>query len=353
MLKIEHLEEEIPVYDITVKDNHNFYANGVLVHNCSEIVLASRPSELLSEELITKEDGHTEIQKRYTAGEIALCNLSSINLEKWLYMTDEERTHLASVTVRTLDNTIDIANYPVKEGKYSNMKYRYLGIGVMNTANFLALQKATIDSQEALEIQDELWEDLSYKIISASIDLSVEKGKFPAFYETGWSNGEMPITKANKLAFDLTKFKHNSKKWEDLADRIQKFGIRNAQLFAIAPTATSAKAINATESIEPVHEYLYKEEGTQNLPTIAANFRKNAKFYKKAFETDQIMLIKAAAVRQKWIDQSQSVNVYIKKPDSLMELTNLHFIGFKLGMKTFYYLKQLKADSEEVCESCT
>jgi len=231
--------------------------------------------------------------------------------------------------------------------------YRYLGIGVMNYTNYLALKELVIDSQEAAEETDALFEELSYMIISASVELAVEKGKFEKFYETEWAKGILPIHKANEKAKSLTQHEPDWEKWNELSERVQRFGIRNAQLMAIAPTATSGRAINAIESIEPVHDFFYKEEGTINIPTVVPNFRKNNKFYKRSFDCDQYALVRNAAIRQKWIDQSQSVNIYINKPDSLLEMTKLHFYGFDLGMKTYYYLKQQKDSDSYVCESCT
>lgn len=117
---------------------------------------------------------------------------------------------------------------------------------------------------------------------------------------------------------------------------------------------TSGKGINAIESTEPIHDFFYKEEGTMSIPTLAPNFRLNNQFYKKAFDCDQYILIEHAAVRQKWIDQSQSVNTYVSRPDSLEELTKLYLYSFILGMKTHYYQKQQKEGADEVtCESCT
>lgn len=319
---------------------------------CTEIVLPSRPSRMISEELVRREDGTTEIVKRYDAGEIALCNLSSYNLEKWFYMNEQEKMDLCRIVVRSLDNTVDVANYPVKEGKHSNQMYRYLGIGVLNFANYLALKGIVIDTQEALEEQDRLFEEISYMTIKASCELAIEKGKFEKFYETEWSKGILPIHKANKKAMELTKHEPNWEKWNELSEMIKKFGIRNAQLLATAPTATSGKAVNATESSEPITDFFYKEEGTIIVPTLVPNFKKNNRYYKRAHECDQFMLIKGAGVRQKWWDQTQSVNVYVKRPDSLQYLAALHFYGFSIGMKTFYYLHQQK-EMEEACESCT
>ena len=320
---------------------------------CTEIVLPSRASKSLGEELVTMEDTEKRIIKRYTAGEIALCNLSSVNAEKWHYMTEEQKWQTVRTMVRGLDNTVDVANYPVKEGKNSNLMYRYLGIGILNQTNYLALKKIVIDTQESAEEQDALWDELSYMIISVSCELAIEKGKFEKFYETEWSKGILPIHKANKNAFKLTKREIDWKKWNDLAERVKTFGIRNAQLMAIAPTATSGKAVNSIESTEPVHDFFYKEEGTITVPTVVPNFRKNNAYYKRAFDCDQFALLKNAAVRQKWIDQAQSVNVYIKRPDSLNDMTKLHVYGFHNGMKTFYYLKQMKESEDYTCESCT
>jgi ribonucleoside-diphosphate reductase alpha chain len=320
---------------------------------CTEIVLPSRPSQTISEELVTMEDGKKHIVKRYTAGEIALCNLSSINAEKWFYMTEDEKWQLIRTLVRALDNTVDVANYPVKEGKNSNLMYRYLGVGILNQTNYLALKEIVIDSQESAEEQDKLWDEISYMIISVSVELAIEKGKFPNFHETEWSKGILPIHKANKNAFKLTEYEVDWDKWNALAEKVRTFGIRNAQLMAIAPTATSGKAVNSIESTEPVHDFFYKEEGTITVPTVVPNFRKNNAYYKRSFDCDQKALLKNAAVRQKWIDQAQSVNVYIQKPDSLFEMAKLHVYGFHYGMKTFYYLKQQKESEDYVCESCT
>ena len=320
---------------------------------CAEIVLPSRPSKCISERMLTDEDGEKMIYKKYSAGEIALCNLSSINLLTWKDLDDEGKNKLVSTVIRALDNTIDLAHYPVKEGKNANKMYRYLGIGVLNYANYLASQKIVFDSDEALTETDRIFDDLSYRIISASVDLALEKGSFPKFYETEWAKGVLPIHKANKHALKLGGHQVDMDKWNKLAQRVKTYGIRNAQLMAIAPTATSGKSINATESIEPVQDFFYKEEGTITIPTLVPNFRLHNQYYKKSFDCDQMRLVELAAVRQKWLDQAQSVNIYIRHPDSLKELTDIHMYGFFLGMKSFYYLKQQKDQAEEICESCS
>jgi len=117
---------------------------------------------------------------------------------------------------------------------------------------------------------------------------------------------------------------------------------------------TSGKAINAIESIEPVPNFFYKEEGTITVPTVVANFKKNNKYYKLAFDCNQYALIRNACIRQKWLDQAQSVNTYIGTPDSLLEMTELYLYGFEHGIKTNYYQKSQKpGEDSHVCESCS
>ena len=320
---------------------------------CCEITLPSRASNIIEEKIIHTDGNEKEIIKRYKAGEISLCNLCSINLVKWGESSKEKQQDLVNILVRGLDNTVDVAEYPVCEGEITNKKYRYLGIGVLNYANYLATKKIVIDTNEALEETSKIFDELSYQIISASVDLAKIKGRFEAFEETQWAEGKLPILKANKLALKLTKYQPDWKKWEALAKEIQKYGIRNAQLMAIAPTATSGKAINATESIEPIQDFLYKEDGKINVTTLAPNLQKNSKYYKRAIDCDQYQLINLAAIRQMYLDQAQSINIYFKKVSSLTDFSMYHFYGFALGIKTFYYCKTEKEVTEEVCESCT
>ncbi len=286
-------------------------------------------------------------------GEISLCNLASVNLVKWDSFGQNVQQDIVSILVRAIDNTIDIASYPIKEAMYTNLKYRYLGIGVLNYANYLATHKIVIDSDEALEQTAKLFDELSYQIINASLELSKEKGKCPGFDETLWALGELPITKANKQALDLVNYKPDMNKWKLLSNEIKKYGLRNAQLMAIAPTATSGKSINATESIEPIQDFIYKEDGKSNVITLAPNISQNSIYYKRAIECDQYQLIRLAAIRQCYIDQSQSINMYFKKVKSLTDFTLLHLYGFSLGIKTYYYCKTEKEEIDYVCESCT
>lgn len=320
---------------------------------CCEITLPSRSSEALPEYSVQKEDGTTEIVKKFKAGEISLCNLASINLAKWGFESKAMKQKIIDMVVRGMDNTIDIADYPVQEGRRTNLMYRYLGIGVLNYANYLALKKIVIDSKESLEETQKLFEEWSYMIIYSSLNLAKEKGKYEKFDESLWAKGKLPIFVANKKAIALTENQPNIEKWKELAEEIKKYGLRNAQLMAIAPTATSGKAINATESIEPIQHFFYKEDGKINLPTLVPNVKVNGEYYKIAFDCNQYKLLQLAAIRQCYIDQSQSMNSYFRKVTSLTDFTLYHLYGFELGIKTYYYAKTEKDVVEEVCESCT
>lgn len=315
---------------------------------CCEITLPSRHSNYIDSVLEDK-----KIYHNYNSGEISLCNLASVNLVKWDSLSSNEQQELINILVRAMDNTVDIANYPVKEAMYTNLRYRYLGIGVLNYANYLATHKIVIDSNDSLEETAYLFDKLSFQIIKASLELAKLKGKCDGFDETQWANGELPITKANKLALNLTNYKPDMKKWNELSNEIKTYGLRNAQLMAIAPTATSGKSINATESIEPIQDFIYKEDGKANVITLAPNISQNSIYYKRAIECDQYQLIRLAAIRQCYIDQSQSINMYFKKVKSLTDFTLLHLYGFSLGIKTYYYCKTEKEEIDYVCESCT
>ncbi|MGL4948404.1 MAG: ribonucleoside-diphosphate reductase subunit alpha [Mycoplasma sp.] len=319
---------------------------------CCEIVLPSRASKF-KKDYVYLDDKKKLIINEYEAGEIALCNLASINILNYMNADKETKRRIVKNVVRALDNSIDQATYPIKEAELTNKQYRYLGIGVLNMANYLATMGIAIDEQEALEETHRIFDELSYEIILASHELAKLKGSFTSFRETEWANGILPIFKANEKSMKLTKYQPDMNKWKELAEKIKGGGIRNAQLMAIAPTATSGKAINATESIEPIQNFFYKEDGKINLPTLVPNIRKNWKYYKIAPDCDQYMLIKAAAIRQMYLDQAQSINVYFKKVTSLQEFSLFHIWAFSLGIKTFYYCKTLKEELEEICESCS
>lgn len=302
-----------------------------------------------------------KIQKEHTHGDMSLCNLASVNLVEYRKADDAGRKNIAKMAVLCLDNAISNGLCPIEEGNVTNNLYRYIGVGVMNAANAMALEGIVIDTPQAAEWFDEVMEDLSYNLYWASMELSKVRGPFKGFEETKWSQGVTPVHESLRCypgAWDLTEFgkkfkEEKLKKWDELGKQIKEHGIRNAQVIAIAPTANSGKAISATESTEPVMGMIFKEEGMFNVTSLAPNIRQNMAYYKPAFECDQKALVTNAIVRQKYIDQAQSITLYFKQASSLKQLTEIHNYGFDHGVKTFYYIKQQKnVDTGDDCVAC-
>lgn len=322
--------------NVNEKNMLNRYVNSSNL--CQEITEPSRPGMMIENSYYQTETGEIVETKKFIPPEISLCNLASVNLYEWEKSGFDFK--IIETLVRALDNTIDLSYYPVKGAKISNLKYRYLGIGVTNYAKLLASKGLKFESEETLEYVDELFHRLASDVIKASSFLAKEKGVFPAFEETKWFEGKLP--------WDQLKDGD-----EELISLIQENGMRNALTMAIAPTATSGKAINATESIEPPSSFFFRDEGTIVLPCVVPNFKEFK--YEKAFDIDPEWMLRHASVRQKYIDQSQSVNMYISGEylTSARKLYELHKKAFELGLKTLYYCKTLKMGIDDVCEACT
>ena len=301
-----------------------------------------------------------KIHSERASGDVALCNLASINIYEWYYASPEEQQEIAQCAVDALDLAIEFGICPVTEGQITNDEFKYMGIGLTNLTNLLASQQIIIDSPAAAEFQDELMDNLSFMLYRASMLRAKKLGAFKQFKNTKWAEGLTPVHMSLKhfqQAWELTEYGRNCsgklQRWDELGQEIKQYGIRNAQVMAIAPTASSGKAINTTESTEPVHDLFYKEEGTKNLPALAPNIRQNHQYYKSAFDCDQKALLTNAIVRTKWIDQGSSITLYFKKVDSLREFTDLHTYAMKFGIKSLYYIKQMKAiETEDECTAC-
>lgn len=322
---------------------------------CQEIVIPSFPSKLIEEKYVVNEDGSYEIVQRKKSGEIGICNLVSVNLMSWVNFSEEKKKSFCYTLLRGCDNIIDSQFYPVKEGEIANKKNRPIGIGVINYANLLASNKLKYTDKEALEFTNKIFEDLYYHIYEASNILAKERGHYKTFNESKWREGKTPVhisllNKSSNLKFDI-----DMDKWNKLAENIKNYGVRFSFHGAIAPTATSGKSVSATESIEPIVDLFFVEEGIQTLPSLAPNLKKNREYYERCWDIPAKTIIELAAIRQRYIDQSQSLNLYYVKPDSAKELWDDIQYAMDLGLKTLYYMKTPKSnfELEEVCESCT
>ncbi len=270
-------------------------------------------------------------------GETAVCNLASLNLSK--VNTKEDMERVIPIAVRMLDNVIDLNFYPSAKVKKTNLKTRAVGFGVMGEAQFLAENKIHFGSQEHFDKIDEIMEIFSYNTILASHEVSKEKGSYATFNGSNWSKGIFPVDIANESAKDLVN-RDRVYDWDVLREKV-KTGVRNGYMMAIAPTSSISILVGTTQAIEPIYKRKWFEENMSGLiPVVAPNLSAETwEYYIPSFEVDQVKLIKAAAIRQKWIDQGQSTNVFVPSETTGKTLHQIYVTAWKLGNKSTYYLR--------------
>lgn len=328
----------------------------------------------------------TEITLNTSADEIAVCNLGSINLAKHIIQGKLDIPKLAKTiktAVRMLDNVIDINYYSVPQAKNSNLKHRPIGLGLMGFQDALYEQRIPYGSQAAVEFADRCMEQISYYAILASCELAQERGVYQSYQGSLWSKGILPIDSIEILkSYRGQYFQQDQSQtldWNSLRERIKQTGMRNSNVMAIAPTATIANICGVTQSIEPTYQNLFVKsnlsgEFTVINPYLVADLKKidlwdsamvyDLKYYNgvlgkihripaeikelyaTSFEIEPRWLIEAASRRQKWIDQAQSLNLYMAAPSG-KKLDIIYRMAWLLGLKTTYYLRSLGATNAE------
>ncbi len=328
----------------------------------------------------------TEITLHTNDAEIAVCNLGSINLpahidENGLNTEKLERT--INTAMRMLDNVIDYNYYSVPQARDSNLRHRPVGMGVMGFQDALYKQRTPYATQAAVEFADRTMEAISYYAIKASTNLAEERGRYSSFEGSLWSKGILPLDSIDYLAegrggyLDLDRSHRFD--WDSLRARVQKTGMRNSNTMAIAPTATISNICGVSQSIEPTYQNLFVKsnlsgEFTVVNPYLIADLRERGlwdevmandlkyydgsvqqidrvpndikELYMTAFELDARWLVEAAARRQKWIDQGQSLNLYMSEPSGA-KLDSLYKLAWVRGLKTTYYLRSMGATHVE------
>lgn len=299
------------------------------------------------------------VEKQKIDGDTAVCNLASINLSR--INTSEDIKRVVPIAVNMLDNVIDLNFYPLRKVKATNLKSRAIGLGVMGEAEMLANNKISWGSNDHFKKIDEIMEYISYNTILASSNLAIEKGSYPTFDGSNWSKGIMPHDHTpqavnaivNKDLFD------NSCDWDFLREKVKKDGMRNGYLMAIAPTSSISILVGTTQAIEPVYKRKWFEENLSGLiPVVAPKLSPDTwSFYTPAFEIDQLQVVKAAAIRQKWIDQGQSTNIFMSLDKASGKyLHEIYTLAWKLGLKSTYYLRsqspEAKNDIEDRSMEC-
>ena len=283
------------------------------------------------------------VEKEKIDGGTAVCNLASVNLSKINSKEDIDR--IVPVAVRALDNVIDLNFYPLEKVKRTNLRTRSIGLGVMGEAQMLAEKSIMWGSQEHFDKIDEVMEAVSYNAIKASSDLAVEKGSYAEFEGSKWSKGILPMDHASADVLNLVDrggLFASSYEWDALRSTIRKQGMRNGYLMAVAPTSSISILTGTTQAIEPVFKRKWFEENLSGLiPVVVPNLSPETwAYYTPAYDLDQRVLIKAGAIRQKWIDQGQSLNIFITLDKASGKyLNDIYMLAWKLGLKSTYYLR--------------
>lgn len=353
----------------------------------TKVIYTDGSYDLFDENLeVTVDGGYTKKAKKITAldrlnnkdifivekglkeGKTAVCNLASINLSK--INTPEDIARVTPIAIRMLDNVIDLNFYPHAKVKHTNLASRSIGLGVMGEAEMLATKQIKWGGYEHLEKIDEIMENISYNAIYASSNLAVEKGVYPDFPGSNWSKGIFPIDLANPNAKALVNrggslFDEGSCDWAKLREKVKKDGIRNGYLMAIAPTSSISILVGTTQTIEPVYKRKWFEQNLSGMtPCVVPNLSPETwQYYTPAYELDQRVLIKAGAIRQKWIDQGQSLNIFMSLDKASGKyLSDIYMLAWNLGVKSTYYLRSESPDSSHLdnkpvdrsieCEGC-
>ncbi|RYY73296.1 MAG: ribonucleoside-diphosphate reductase subunit alpha [Gammaproteobacteria bacterium] len=319
--------------------------------------------------------------------EIAVCNLGSVNLAQHIVNGKLDQAKLertVQTAIRMLDNVIDINYYAVATSKASNVRHRPIGLGIMGFQDALYLQRIPYSSQEAVDFADTSMEAVSYYAIKASSQLAAERGKYSTFEGSLWSQGILPLDSIDKLVQQrgekyIKVDRSSTLDWDSLRAQVKANGMRNSNVMAIAPTATISNITGVTQSIEPTYQNLYVKsnlsgeftvvnphlvhdlkarglwdpvmvndlkyyEGSlQKIDRIPADLRA---IYATAFEVEPKWIIESASRRQKWIDQAQSLNLYIAGANG-KKLDITYRMAWYSGLKTTYYLRALSATTTE------
>lgn len=306
---------------------------------CTEITQNQSPTTVLSE---IEEDGIITTRKK--AGDFVVCNLSSINLAR--AVIDDVLERLINIMVRMLDNVIDINEDKIEvlQAVATNRKYRAIGLGTFGWHHLLALKGIRWETDEAVKFADELYEEISFLTIKASMELSVEKGAYPMFQGSEFENGMY----FGRRGYD-------SPRWTTLSTLVFHNGIRNGHLMAVAPNMSTATIAGSTASIDPIfrQEYAEEKKGMKTVTIVPDLDARTKWLYKSAWHIDQHWSIKQNAARQRHIDQAISFNLYVPNNIKAKDLLELHMDAWNSGLKTTYYTRNLSQKEIEQCESCS
>ena len=329
--------------DTVNRMNPNGHAGMIYCSNlCTEIAQNMAPIEYVSTN-ISVENGDTVLLTTTRPGDFVVCNLASLSLGNLPLEDDEYMQRTIETAVRALDNVIDLNFYPLEYARLTNHKYRSIGLGVSGYHHMLAKQSIKWESEEHLKFVDEVFERINFAAIKADNALAIKRGAYKLFDGSDWQNGDY-----------FKKRGYTSQKWKDLQRSVCENGMRNAYLLAIAPTSSTSVLSGTTAGVDPVMKRFFLEEKKGSmLPRVAPELSINTWwYYKPAHTIDQTWSIKAAGVRQRHIDQAQSMNLYITNEFTMRQVLNLYIEAWKAGVKTIYYVRSKSLEVED-CDSCS
>ena len=309
---------------------------------CTEI--AQNMSEIeMVEQTVQTVDGETVVVTVTKPGEFVVCNLASLSLGKIPVEDFEELSYLTESAVRALDNVIDLNFFPVPYAKINNLKYRPIGLGVSGYHHMLAKRGIRWESQEHLDFAAKVFSDIHYAAVEASSNIAKEKGSYDYFEGSDWQTGAYFRQRV------LTEGR-----WADLAAKVASQGLRNGYLLAVAPTSSTSMIAGTTAGLDPIMNRYYLEEKKNGLvPRVAPELSmENFWYYKNAHLIDQTWSVRACGIRQRHIDQAQSMNLYITNEYTFRGVLNLYLLAWEEGVKTIYYIRSRSLEVEE-CEVCS
>ena len=341
---IKGIKKQEKIYDINVKNNHNFFANNILVHNCVESFSLSKLPTEWKEEVKNEKRKTTETDGFYHS-----CSLLSLSASNLVKKDKEFISHICEIAVRILDKSIDEGEMPVLEAKKSSQALRNIGIGIVGLADYLAWNKKMYNTEDGQEFGEKFVEIISYNCYKASVKLAEEKGAYPLFRPENYTHlfGYNPD--------ELDKKSLNKYKWSELVEEIKEKGIRNFYLLALAPNTSTGIMMNATASYLPVYNIeMYQTLNDMSIPIIPRFIDERLWFYKTKFQYHPRDIVKFTRRIQNWIDTGISMEININ-PDiaKISEISNAILEGFKTNeLKGVYYSLTINKDNKNKESSC-
>ena len=329
--------------DLVNETNPNKHKGIIYCSNlCTEIAQNTSAIGEIEKSSIKSKEGDDIIVEKTKCGDFVVCNLASLCLGNFDVDNQDTLKMVVETAIRALDNVIDINLYPLEYAKLTTQKYRSIGLGVSGYNHLLAKKKIYWESEEHLNYVDSLFENINYYAIETSNKLAIEKGKYSLFDGSEWDNGNYFVSR-----------NYVSERWTNLAKSVHDYGMRNGYLLAVAPTSSTSIIAGTTAGVDPIMKtFFYEEKKGEMIPRVAPELtHQNSMFYKPAHEVNQIWSVRAAGVRQRHVDQAQSVNLYITHDYSMRQILELYIKAWENGVKTIYYVRSKSLEVEE-CEGC-